>query len=137
MVLRINPYTTVHGAARGARCMVRVLCIQSRMHHTNSPRFFAMNRILGTDRIEILDLARAGATPEAIAFGYPYHVRVIAQLVQRQRMPGAKGHKIGAELAQRIRDRFAAGDSISGMAVEYGVHRNTISRVVNAHHWKA
>lgn len=92
-----------------------------------------MAKILGTDRIEILKLAAEGATSEAISLGYDYSVYDIRQLLVWDRDPRTR--KIGPELAVEIRDR-ARRESVGAIATSLGVHRNTISRIVNGRGWK-
>jgi len=91
-------------------------------------------RILGQDRLEVLHWYAQGVSTEALTLWFPYPLAVIRRCVRAEH--GGRGHKIGPEQAERIRQLADGGVPCTRIAAELKVHRNSVHRVLAGQTWK-
>lgn len=97
------------------------------------PRVSLRSSVPNADRLAIMADLAAGATFSALAAAYPYPPHVLSAIARERR--GSTVAKLDHAVANEIRDRHAAGENCSALAREYGVHRNSIHRILNGTTW--
>lgn len=97
------------------------------------PRASLRSVVHPKDRLAILADKAAGADLPALVVAYPYPAHIISAVLREKQ--GSVCVKLSPALAAEIRERHAAGESCCALARVYGVHRNSIHRILNGATW--
>lgn len=87
-----------------------------------------------SDRVEILKLAAQGVPSDVLAIWFPYPRAAISRAIRGG--PKSRCRKLCDADAETIRQRHATGETVVALASTYGVHRNSIHRILagTTHH---